>query len=148
MGSHVGYVAGSRDADLPTIIDHKRLLQSDWPAVHSAWLHNFGVCFSPDPLPRSKKGAGPRGPSLPKYVYEICKSIGFGHGFVDLIVEFVDVTIEFLVDLDFNVGFGGFSIGFGFGKRCMRFGGVSDPSGGSPDYMATSIGVSVPLQVY
>ena len=55
MGSHV---ARSRDADLPTIIDHKHLLQSDWPVVHSAWLHNFGVCFSPDPLPRSAKGMG------------------------------------------------------------------------------------------
>ena len=67
-----------------------------------------------------------RGPSLPKYVYEICKSIGF----VDLIVGFVGVTVGFLVDLDLSVGFGGFSIGFGFGfgKRCTRFGGVSDPS--------------------
>ena len=55
MESHV---AGSHDADLPRIIDHKRLLQSDWPAVHSAWRHNFGVCFSPDALPRSAKGAG------------------------------------------------------------------------------------------
>ena len=80
----------------------------------------------------------PRGPSLPKYVYEICKSIGFVDldvgfvdldvGFVDLIVGFVGVTVGFLVDLDLSVGFGGFSIGFGFVKRCTRFGGVSDPS--------------------
>ena len=55
MGSHV---ARSRDADLPKIIDHKRLLQSDWPAVHSAWLYNFGVCISPDLLPHSAKSAG------------------------------------------------------------------------------------------
>ena len=55
MGSHV---ARSRDADLPTIIDHKHLLQSDWPVIHSAWLHNFGVCFSPDHRPRSAKGMG------------------------------------------------------------------------------------------
>ena len=51
-------------------------------------------------------------------------------GFVDLIVGFVGVTVGFLVDLDLSVGFGGFSIrfGFGFGKRCTRFGGVSNPS--------------------
>ena len=56
-----------------------------------------------------------RGPSLPKCVHEICKSIGFVDldiGFVDLIVGFVDViigflgvAIEFLVDLYFSVGF-------------------------------------------
>ena len=38
--------------------------------------------------------------SLPKYVYEVCKSIGF----VDLDVGFVDLIIR-----------------FGFGKRCARF---------------------------
>ena len=85
----------------------------------------------------------PRGPSLPKYVYEICKSIGFVDldvgfvdldiGFVDLIIGFVGVTVGFLVDLDLSVGFGGFSIGFGFVKRCTRFGGVSDPSPPSPN---------------
>ena len=76
-------------------------------------------------------------------MYEICKSIGFVNldvgfvdldvGFVDLIVGFVGVTVGFLVDLDLSVGFGGFSIGFGFGfgKRCTRFGGVSDPSNNS-----------------
>ena len=42
-------------------------------------------------------------------------------------VGFLGVTVGFLVDLDFSVGFGGFSIGFG--RRCTRFGGVSDPSG-------------------
>ena len=51
------HIAGSRDADLPRIIDNKHLLQSDWPAVHSAWLHNLGVCFLPDSLPHSAKGA-------------------------------------------------------------------------------------------
>ena len=71
-------------------------------------------------------------------MYKICKSIGFvdlNVGFVDLIVGLVGVadgclgvTVGFLVDLDLSDGFGGFSIGFGFVKRCTRFGGVSDPS--------------------
>ena len=44
----------------------------------------------------------------PKYMYEICKSIGFVDliiGFAGVAIGFLGVTIGFLVDLDFSVGF-------------------------------------------
>ena len=43
----------------------------------------------------------PRGLSLHKYMYEICKSIGF----VDLDVGFAGVAVGFLVDLNFSIRF-------------------------------------------
>ena len=49
--------------------------------------------------------------------------VGVANGFLGVTVGFLGVTIGFLMELNFSDGFGGFSIGFG--KRCMRFGGVT-----------------------
>ena len=49
--------------------------------------------------------------------------VGAADGFLGVTVGFLGVTVGFLMEFDFSVGFGGFSIGFA--KRCTRFGGVT-----------------------